>query len=163
MVLGRRSYAELETLVTPEPLLAWHRKLIAEKWTYASKRPGRPRVTREIGDRVVRMAKENMSLGYDRIQGALAKLGYIIASNTVKNVPERCGIEPAPERAKRTSWTNFLKAHWGVVAATDFFTVEVWTACGLATYYVLFITHLFVYYSSFNAFSSRSRSDTYAR
>ncbi len=88
------------------------------------------------------MASENDSWGYDRIQGALANLGHVIAPNTVKNILKRHGIEPAPERIKHTSWKTFLKAHWAVMAATDFFTVEVWTPRGLVTYYVLFIMHL---------------------
>jgi hypothetical protein len=138
-VLGRRALDELETLVTPDTLLAWHRKLIAQKWTYARKGPGRPRVTLEITDLVLRMARENDSWGYDRIQGALANLGHIIAPNTVKNILRRHGIDPAPERRKHTSWKTFLKTHWDVMAATDFFTVEVWTPRGLVTYYVLFM------------------------
>jgi len=141
-VLGRRVLDELETLVTPDTLLAWHRKLIAKKWSYARNGPGRPRVAQEITDLVLRMARENTSWGYDRIQGALANVGHIVAPNTVKNILKRHGIEPAPEREKRTSWRTFLKAHWDVMAATDFFTVEVWTARGLLTYYVLFIMHL---------------------
>jgi putative transposase len=141
-VLGRRALDELETLVTPETLLAWHRKLIAQKWTYAKKGPGRPPVAQEITDLVLRMARENTSWGYDRIQGALANLGHIVAPNTVKNILKRHGIEPAPEREKHTSWKTFLKAHFDVMAATDFFTVEVWTPRGLVTHYVLFIIHL---------------------
>ncbi|MGB5299268.1 MAG: integrase core domain-containing protein [Thiogranum sp.] len=141
-LLGRRGLDELETLVTPDTLLAWHRKLIAQKWTYARQGPGRPRVAQEITDLVLRMARENAFWGYDRIQGALANLGHIVAPNTVKNILKRHGIEPAPERGKRTSWTTFLKAHWDVMAATDFFAVEVWTPRGLVTYYVLFIIHL---------------------
>jgi putative transposase len=111
-------------------------------WTYARKGPGRPRVAQEITDLVLRMARENVSWGYDRIQGALTNIGHIIAPNTVKNILKRHGIEPAPEREKRTSWTTFLKSHWDVMAATDFFTVEVWTARGLVTYYVLFVMRL---------------------
>jgi len=141
-VLGRQLLDEIETLVTPDTLLAWHRKLIAKKWTYARQGPGRPRVAQEITDLVLRMAGENVSWGYDRTQGALANLGHIIAPSTVKNILKRHGIDPAPEREKRTSWTTFLKAHWDVMAATDFFTVEVWTPRGLVTYYVLFIIHL---------------------
>ena len=79
-------------------LLAWHRKLIAQKWTYARQGPGRPRVAQEITDLVLRMARENVSWGYDRIQGALANLGHIVAPNTVKNILKRHGIEPAPAR-----------------------------------------------------------------
>ena len=88
-VLGRRVLDEIETLVTPDTLLAWHRKLIAEKWTYPRKGLGRPRVTQEIIDLVIRMARENDGWGYDRIQGALANLGYIISPNTVKNILTR--------------------------------------------------------------------------
>jgi transposase InsO family protein len=94
------------------------------------------------------MARENTSWGYDRIQGALENLGYRVAPNTVRNILKKHGIEPAPERAKRTSWQTFLKAHWDALAATDFFTVEVWTAHGLTTYYVLFFIHLSTRYVS---------------
>ena len=122
--------------------MAWHRKLIAKKWTYARQGPGRPRVTQDIVDLVLRMVLENVSWGYDRIQGALANLGHVIAPNTVKNILKRHGIEPAPERKKRAAWKTFLKAHWDVIAATDFFTVEVWTLRGLVTYYILFFMRL---------------------
>ncbi len=88
------------------------------------------------------MARENSSSGYDRIQGALTNIGYVIAPNTVKNILKRRGIEPAPDREKRTSWRTFLKAHWDVMAAADFFTVEVWTPHGLLTYYVSFAMRL---------------------
>ncbi|MGB5277026.1 MAG: hypothetical protein WBO16_10535 [Gammaproteobacteria bacterium] len=84
--LGRQALDELETLVTPDTLLAWHRKLIAQKWTYVRKGPGRPRVAQEITDLILRMARDNTSWGYDRIQGALANLGHVIAPNTVKNI-----------------------------------------------------------------------------
>lgn len=128
--------------MTPDTLLAWHRKLIGKKWTYPRKGPGRPRVAQEITELVVRMARENISWGYDRIQDALANLGHIIAPNTIKNILKRHGIEPAPEREKHTSWSTFLKAHWSMMAATNFFTVEVWTLRGLVTYYVLFVMRL---------------------
>jgi putative transposase len=128
--------------VTPDTLLAWHRKLIAKKWTYVRKGPGRSRVAQEITDLVLRMARENTSWGYDRIKGALTNIGYVVAPNTVKNILKRHGIEPAPKRKKRTSWATFLKSHWEVMAATYFFTVEVWTTRVLATYYVLFVIRL---------------------
>ena len=140
--VDRRLLKEIETMVTPDTLLAWYRKLIKKKWTYARKSPGRPRITQDIVELILRMARENVSWGYDRIQGALANLGHIIAPNTVKNILIRHGIDPAPERKKRTSWKTFLKAHWDVIAATDFFTVEVWTRRGLVTYFVLFVMRL---------------------
>ena len=97
---------------------------------------------KEITDLVLDMARENILWGYDRLQGALANLGYLMSCGTVVNILKRHGSEPAPERGKRTSWHTFLKAHWDVMAATDFFTVEIWTSKGLATYYVLFVIHL---------------------
>jgi putative transposase len=88
------------------------------------------------------MAQENRSWGYDRIAGALANLGYTISDQTVGNILKRHGIPPAPERAKTTTWNEFIRAHMDVLMATDFFTAEVWTWCGLATYYGLFFIHL---------------------
>src|SRR5712691_848928 len=85
-----------------------------------------------------RIAEENRGWGYLRIQGALANLGYTVARNTVGNILKRHGIEPAPERIKRTTWKEFLKQHWGQIIATDFFSVEAWTRSGLTRFIVLF-------------------------
>src|SRR5688572_24610109 len=88
------------------------------------------------------MAQDNPGWGYTRIQGALANLSHRVGRGTVANVLKVNGIEPAPERSKRTTWSTFLKAHWKVLAASDFFTVEVWTPRGLLTHYVLFVISL---------------------
>ncbi len=139
-VVGRKALLDLGTLVTPDTLMRWHRRLVAEKWNFTHRRgPGRPGIMREIADLVVRMAQENRGWGYTRIQGALGNLHHKVARGTVANVLKRNGIEPAPERGKRTAWSTFLKAHWKVLAASDFFSVEVWTARGLVTHYVLFV------------------------
>jgi putative transposase len=90
----------------------------------------------------VRMAQENPGWGYSRIQGALANLRHKVGRGTIANVLKRNGIEPMPERSKRITWSTFLKAHWEVSAASDFFSVEVWTARGLVTHYVLFVINL---------------------
>lgn len=95
-----------------------------------------------IVDLIVRMALENRAWGYTRIQGALANLGHEVGRGTIANTLREQGIDPAPERGKHTSWSTFLKAHWECVAATDFFTVEVCTARGLVTFYVLFFLDL---------------------
>jgi hypothetical protein len=97
---------------------------------------------RTIVNLIVRMALENPSWGYTRIQGALANLGHEVGRGTIANTLREQGIDPAPERGKHTSWSTFLKAHWECVAATDFFTVEVCTARGLVTFYVLFFLDL---------------------
>ena len=113
------------------------------KWDHFDKRgPGRPRIMSDIAALIVRMASENRSWGYTRIQGALANLGQRVARGTVANILKAHGIDPAPRRSKTTPWTTFIKAHWEVLAATDFFTVEVWTPQGLVTHYVLFFIEL---------------------
>ena len=91
--VGRKALLELDTIVSPDTLLRWHRRLVAQKWDFTHRRgPGR--------------------------------------------------IEPSPERSRRTPWSTFLKAHWKVLAASDFLTVEVWTGRGLVTHYLLFIISL---------------------
>ena len=141
--IGRRALTEIGTLVTPDTLLAWHRHLIARKYDSHSRRgPGRPGVMAEIRQLVVRMASENRAWGYTRIQGALANLHHEVARGTIANILMRHGIEPALERQKRTTWQEFLRAHWEVLAAADFFTVEVWTGTGLTRYAVFFVIEL---------------------
>jgi len=141
--LGRKLLAEVATIVTPETLLAWHRKLIAEKYDGSSKRnPGRPRTAGELEALVVRMAGENQDWGYRRIQGALSNLGHEIARSTIAGILKRHGVEPAPERRRKTTWKEFLERHWELIVAADFFTVEVWTRRGLQRFLVLFFIEL---------------------
>lgn len=139
-ILGRRVLGTIATIVTPDTILRWYRRLIAAKWTFTKARTGRPGVMKEIRRLVVRFARENSSWGYCRIQGALKNLGHRVSDSTVANILKEHGLKPAPDRP--TSWRTFLKAHWGEVAATDFFTTEVWTARGLTTYYTLFVIDL---------------------
>ena len=142
-MLGRRILREVATIVTPETLLAWHRKLIAQKYDGSGKRgPGRPRTRDKIEDLVVRLATENRDWGYRRIQGALANLGHVVARGTVANILKEHGLEPAPERNRKTTWKEFLTRHWDLIAAADFFTVEVWTQRGLQRFIVLFFIEL---------------------
>ena len=142
-VLGRKVLREVASIVTPDTILAWHRKLIAQKWDYSERRgPGRPRVKDEIAQLTVRLARENPGWGYTTIRGALHNLGHVVARETVRNILKAHGIEPAPERSRRMPWSTFLKAHWDSMAATDLFTVEVWSRFGLTRYYVLFFIKL---------------------
>ena len=129
--------------MTPDTLLAWHRELIARKYEGQRRRgPGRPRASETMRDCVVRMATENRSWGYTRIQGALANLDHHVSRGTIANILKQHGIEPAPERQRRTTWQEFLRTHRGVLAAADFFSVEVWTARGLTRFAVLFAIDL---------------------
>ena len=138
--LGRRILADIATIVTPDTILRWHRELIARKWTYATARPGRPGVQVEIRRLVVRMATDNPSWGYTRIQGALKNLGHRVARSTIAKILKEQGIPPS--RARPMTWRTFLRAHWHALFAADFFTTEVWTVRGLVTYYTVFVIEL---------------------
>lgn len=138
--LGRAVLRDVATLVTPDTILRWHRDLIARKWTYRRRRPGRPGVLAEIRRLAVRMAMENPSWGYTRIQGALKNVGHRVARSTIAGILKAEGIPPSRERP--TTWRTFLRSHWPALVAADFFTTEVWTARGLVTYYTVFVIEL---------------------
>jgi putative transposase len=142
--LGKQALEEVATIVKPDTILAWHRKLVAQKFDGSEQRKsvGRPRVDKEIEDLVVQMAKENRGWGYDRIVGALAELGYDISDQSVGNILKRRGLPTAPDRKKTTTWKEFIRTHLEVLWATDFFSTEVWTLGGLVTFYVLFFIKL---------------------
>ena len=142
--LGRKALAEVASIVQPETILAWHRRLVARKFDGSTKRnyPGRPMVDRAVEQLVIRFATENRDWGYDKIVGALANIGHTVSDQTVGNILKRHGIPPAPERKKTTTWKEFIRSHQAVLAATNFFTTEVWTVNGLVTYYVLFVMHV---------------------
>ena len=142
--LGKKALEEVAQVAKPDTILAWHRKLVAQKFDGSKQRKsvGRPRVDKELEDWVVRMAKENRGWGYDRIAGALAELGYTISDQTVGNILKRRGIPTAPDRKKTTTWKEFIRRHLDVLWATDFFSTEVWTLGGLVTFYVLFFIKL---------------------
>jgi putative transposase len=135
---------ELAAVAKPETLLAWYRKLIANKFdgSRIRQRGGRPRMDEEAERLVVQMAKENPSRGYDRIVGALANLGFLLSDQTVGNILRRHGLSPAPKRKQAICWKDFIRSHMEVLVGTDFFTVEVLTLKRLVTYYVLFFIHL---------------------
>ena len=141
--IGRKLLAEVATIVTPETLLRWHQRLIAQKYDGSGKRGrGRPRTAAEIEQVVVRMAEQNRDWGYRRIQGALSNVGHKLARSTIADILERHGIAPAPERVRKKTWKEFLTQHWELIVAADFFTIEVWTAKGLQRFIVLFFIDL---------------------
>jgi len=124
--------------VTPETLLAWHRRLVARRWTYPHLRPGRPPVDEETTALVVRLATENPRWGYRRIQGELIKLGIRLAGSTIARILKGNGLRPAPQRSGPT-WRAFLRAQASHIVATDFFTVD---TLMLKQLYVLFFIEL---------------------
>ena len=134
--LGRRILNRFATIVTPDSILRWHRRLIAAHHTYPHKeRLGRPGIMKVIRELIVRMATENASWGYLRIQGELKKLDHRAGKTTIATTLKDNGIQPSPDRP--TSWRTFLKAHADAICGMDFFTVDVWTKRGLVTHYVL--------------------------
>jgi hypothetical protein len=116
-LLGRRALNQVATIVTPDTLMRWHHRVIALKRRYDAKRIGRP--GKAIKALIVRFALDNSSWGYCRIQGELKDVGHRVATTTIANVLKANGIKPAPDRP--LSWRTFSRAHWGEVAATDFF------------------------------------------
>ncbi len=139
-VVGRKARGEVAGIVTPDTILRWHRQLIAQKYDGSAKRgPGRPRVndtSRKLG---LRMARENVTWGYSRLVGALKNLGYTVGRSMVRRILNEHGIDPAPERSRRTPWRAFIKAHLGEIAEADFFTLEVLTLVGPLRYHVFFV------------------------
>jgi putative transposase len=123
--------------VSPETLLGWHRQLVRRRWTYAGRRPGRPSVSGQIRELVLRLARENPRWGYQRIVGELAGIGQRVSPTTVAKILRESGISPAGARAE-LRWREFLRAHAASMIACDFFTVE--TLWGRL--YVLFFIEL---------------------
>jgi transposase InsO family protein len=124
--------------VRPETLLGWHRRLLRRRWTYAGRPPGRPGVSLELRELVLRLARENPRWGYQRIVGELAGVGRRVSATTVAKILRQAGVSPAGGRAE-LSWREFLRAHAASMIACDFFSVEtLW----LGRLYVLFFIEL---------------------
>jgi putative transposase len=142
--LGRKGLQKIASVAKPDTILGWFRKLVAQKFDGSKHRsyPGRPKIDPEVERLMAQMARENSGWGYDRIAGALANLGHSVSDQTVGNVLRRHGIAPAPKRSQTTAWKDFIAAHMAVLSGMDFFTAEVLTWRGPATYYVLFLIHL---------------------
>jgi len=136
---ARQRLQQVIMIFKPDTVLRWHRELVRRKWTFKRKgKAGRPGISAELEALIVRLAKENSSWGYGKIQGELRKLGYTVCPSSVHNILKRKGITPAPERSS-SSWRKFLRHYKDQILACDFFTVE---TIGLKTIYVLFFIEL---------------------
>ena len=141
--ISRQTLFGVGPVVTPDTLVRWYRTLVARKYDGSeARKAGRPRTSEDMEQLVVRMAQDNPRWGYTRIRGALRNLGHEVGRNTIKRILSANGIQPATLRRQGMSWGTFLKSHWGVIAATDFFSIEVLTSVGLIRYFVLFVIDL---------------------
>jgi hypothetical protein len=138
---ARVRLGQVVLLFKPETLLKWHRELVRRKWTFKQQAPrGRPPTSPELAALILRLAKENPTWGYGKLEGELGKLGYDIGRSTIKDVLKRTRVPPAPERGKHgSSWRTFLAHYQDQIVAYDFFTVE---TAWLKTLYVLFFIEL---------------------
>jgi putative transposase len=136
-VLPRRAW-RTSLFVTPATLLRWHRELVARRWTYPRRRPGRPQTPAKVRTLVVQLARENPSWGYRRVQGELVGLGIKLAASTVWTILKEAGIEPAPKRHEQ-SWSEFLREQATSIFECDFLTVD---TLFLKRFYVLFFVEL---------------------
>lgn len=139
--LGRKVLGQFCTSFSPDTILRWHRKLVARKYDGSKNRSkyGRPKISDEIKQLILDMAEECRYFGCKKIAGYLKYLGYKVSRSTIRRILIEHGIDPAPDRPARTTWREFIKAHWESLAATDFFTIEVYTPGGMIRYMVLFV------------------------
>jgi putative transposase len=141
--LGKKALENVATIAKPDTILAWNRKF-ADRPVDTSEPPksvGHPRVDKKIEDLVLRMARENRTWGYDRIQGAVKHLGYTISDQTVGNILKRHNILPAPKRKKTVTWREFVRTHLDLLRAAEFFNGEVWNWFGLMIRPLLWFVH----------------------
>jgi putative transposase len=131
-------YLRAHRIVTPATLLAWHRRLVARKWAQP-RPPGRPPIPDELVNLIVRLARENPSWGFTRIQNELRRLGRRVAASTVRRVLREHGIPPAPHRATTMTWRQFLRTQAATLLACDFFEVD---TVNLSTISVFFVMEL---------------------
>lgn len=125
-------------LVTPATVLRWHKRLTARAWRQP-KAPGRPPISDELVALILRLARENSTWGYTRIQGELRRLGHRVAAATIRKTLRSNRVPPAPKRHDGATWRAFLRAHAGTILATDFFQVETVT---LKRLYVSFVVEV---------------------
>jgi hypothetical protein len=124
--LSRKMLEQCTVLFTPDTVMRWYRKFVAAKYNGSSNRGkvGRPPITPEIVNLVIKFKKENPRWGYQKITDQIEYLGFEISKTSVKNILIENGYDPEPDLTVRSTWHEFLKSHWDVMTACDFFTIE---------------------------------------
>lgn len=120
-VIGH-GYADAISIVRPDTLMRWYRRLVAAKFDSSRvprRSPGRPETAPHVAKLILRCARENRGWGYDPIVGALANLGHAVSHQIVANVLRRHGLEPAPERERTGTWQEFIDRHRDVMWASE--------------------------------------------
>jgi putative transposase len=129
-------HLRIRRLVTPGTVLRWHRRLVASRWRQP-RPPGRPPIGEELTTLIVRLATENASWGYQRIQGELRRLGHRVAAATIRSILRAHRLPPAPRRSGDQTWRGFLRAHADTLLACDFFHVDCVTLKRVYVFFVL--------------------------
>ena len=133
-----------ELFTAPDTIMRWHQKLIAEKYDGSNNRmySGRPPITQEVVNLVIRFKEENPRWGYQKIRDQIVYLGHAISKSSVKNILIENGYDPEPDLTVRSTWHEFIKSHWDVLAACDFFSIELLVGRKLVRCTVFFVIEL---------------------
>ena len=133
----------MDVIVQPDTLRRWHRELVERnRFKNPQRKTGRPSTDQEIVDLALRMARENPSWGYKRIEGALSNVGYSICSSTVANILKHHGVEPAPQRQHHLSWGVFLKAHMDAFEEVGSWNVISHLVAGIFAWPTIILDHI---------------------
>ncbi len=142
--LSRQMLERCTVLFTADTVMRWYQKLIAEKYDGSKNRtsPGRPKITKEIVKLVIQFKKDNPRWGYQKITDQIVYLGFKISKTSVKNILIENGYDPEPDLTIRSTWHEFLRNHWNVMTACDFFTIELLVGRKLIRCTVFFVIEL---------------------
>jgi putative transposase len=142
--LSRKMLEQCTELFTPDTIMRWYQKLIAEKYDGSQNRiyAGRPAIPQEVVDLIIRFKQENPRWGYKKIRDQVVYLGYNICKSSVKNILIENGYDPEPDLTVRSTWHEFIRSHWDVLTACDFFTVELLAGRRLVRCTLFFVMEL---------------------
>ena len=139
--IGRKALFDISGVFSPDTLLLWHRKLVAQIYDGSQHRGkgGRPRISDYLRQLIIDMAKDNKHLGGKTLHGFLKYLGINVSPSTINRILREHGIEPNPDRPVKTTWNEFVKRQFSSMAGIDFFQKDIWTKHGLVKYMVLVV------------------------